>query len=108
MDTKMDLMWLLEKLEDVMTKFEKIKPPELTMEDQMIRIAGIKQKDDESNEDFVKLMEKEIKLYEKHGGKYLWCNKHDKALKEKVKGANRLWMRTNEASSVGIGIEKEH
>lgn len=104
----MDLLWLLGCLEDIMTKFEKIKPPELAMEDQMIRMAGLKQKDDESNEDFVKLITKEIKLYEKHGGQYLWCDKHDEELKKKVKEANESWKSKYSKVDVTPEIEKEH
>ena len=66
-----DTLWLLKTLEDVSLNFEENKPKLLAVDDQMERIMKIKQ-GDTTNEDFVKLITKELKVYEKHGGDFLW------------------------------------
>ena len=67
-----DLIWLLEAMQDIMIRFEEIKPKILCMDDQMERIARIKQGENTTNEDFLKQALKQIKVYEKHGGRFLW------------------------------------
>lgn len=66
-----DPIWLLAQLEDIMVRFEEVKPKVLAIDDQMQRIMNLKQ-GDATNEDFVKLLIKELKVYEKHGGDFLW------------------------------------
>ena len=67
-----DVVWLINSLDDIMLEFEKNKPNILALDDQNERIAKLRQKDSMDNEAFVKLMQKEVKIYEKHGGVYLW------------------------------------
>lgn len=57
-----------------MARFEEVKPKLLAVDDQMHCIMNLKQ-GDTSNEDFVKLLSKELKVYEKHGGDFLWGQK---------------------------------
>ena len=71
-ETDGDVVWLLESLEDIMMKFEHNKPNILALDDQNERIARLKQKENVGNDDFVKIVQKEISVYEKHGGLYLW------------------------------------
>ena len=72
-ETAGDVVWLLESLEDIMMKFEKNKPNIVALDDQNERIARLRQgKENVGNDDFVKIVQKEISVYEKHGGLYLW------------------------------------
>ena len=71
-----NVVWLLKELEDIMLNFEDISPKILAMDDQLERIIKLRQGNQE-NEDFIKLYLKEIKIYEKHGGKFLWGEHQD-------------------------------
>ncbi len=57
-----DLIWLLEAMQDIMIRFEEIKPKILCMDDQMERIVRMKQGENTTNEDFLKQALKEIKV----------------------------------------------
>ena len=76
-DTAKDVKWLLGTLEDIIVNFEEVKPNTLAIDDQMERIMKMKQ-GDMSNEDFLKLLSKELKVYEKHGGDFLWTKTKQK------------------------------
>src|SRR6056300_1048521 len=76
--------WLLEALDDIMIGFEKIKAPIVAMHDQLKRIMDMRQKENESNEDFVKNVMREIKVYNRHGGKFLWGTSQDKEVDDAV------------------------
>ena len=71
-----DTIWLLKFLEGVSLNFEEDKPKLLAVDDQMESIMKIKQ-GDTTNEDFVKLITKELKVNEKHGGDFLWGKTQD-------------------------------
>ena len=71
--------WLFEALEDVMVNFEDVKPKVLAMDDQLERIMKLRQ-GSTSNEDFIKLIQKELKLFEKHGGSFLWGKTQEEQL----------------------------
>ena len=78
-----DSVWLIENLKDIMIIFEDVKPKTLTIDDQMER--NMKTKQEESpNEDFLKQVQKELKVYEKHGGDFLWGDAQDTELAERV------------------------
>ena len=77
-----DPLWLLSTLDDVMIGFEKVKSPIVAMYDQLKRIMDLKQKENETNEVFIKGLLREIKVYNKHGGKFLWGATQDKELKD--------------------------
>jgi hypothetical protein len=64
-------VWLLEAIEDIMINFEETKPKTQSLNDQMERIMTLRQ-GEESNTEFIKLITKELKVYEKHGGDFLW------------------------------------
>jgi hypothetical protein len=68
-----DPIWLLTQLEDIMVRFEKVNPKLLTVDNQrMLRIRNLTKQGEATNEDFVKMVVKELKMYEKHGGDFLW------------------------------------
>ncbi len=70
-DESNNAIWLLGVLEDIMINFEESKPKLLTIDDQMEQIMKLEQ-GDTTNKDFIKLVTKELKIYEKHGGDCLW------------------------------------
>jgi hypothetical protein len=80
-----DPIWLLTQLEDIMVRFEEVKPKLLAVDDQMQRIMNMRQGTDSTNEEFVKLLIKELKVYEKHGGDFLWGEKQESDLDEVLK-----------------------
>ena len=61
---------LLETLEDIIINFEEVKPKTLAIDDQMKRIMNIKQVES-TNKDSPKQVQKELKVYKKHGGYFL-------------------------------------
>jgi hypothetical protein len=85
-DEKNNVKWLLETLEDIMVNFEEVKPKILAIDDQMERIMKLKQ-GESTNEDFLKQVVKELKVYEKHGGDFLWGSAQETALDERVTDA---------------------
>ena len=56
-----DAIWLLEIVEDIMINFEDTKPKTTSLDDQMETIMTLRQ-GDESNADFIKLVNKELKV----------------------------------------------
>ena len=77
-----DALWLLCTLDDVMLDFQKIKYPVFAVDDQMENIMTRRQKTTDTNEEFVKSFMKDIKVYEKYGGKFLWGEHQEKQLKK--------------------------
>ena len=71
-----DSIWLLEFLEDILINFEDVKPKTLVIDEQMERIMKFKQ-GESINEDFLKQVQKELNVYEKHGGDFLWGGAQD-------------------------------
>ena len=47
------------------------------MNDQMERIMNLKQRESAKNDEFNTLVQKEVKVCEKHGGKYFWGTQHE-------------------------------
>ena len=66
-----DALWMLKTIEDITLNFEETKPKFLAIDDQMERIMKVKQ-GDATNEDYIKMVSKELKVYENHGGDFLW------------------------------------
>ena len=71
-ETTKDVEWLLAAIDDIMLCFEKNKSAILALDDQMEKIMRMRQKETETNEDFIKSMTREMKVFKKHGGKALW------------------------------------
>ena len=59
-----------------MINFEDVNPKTILNDDQMERIIKLKQ-GESTNEDFLKQVQKELKVYEKHGGDFLWADAQD-------------------------------
>ena len=76
-----DFVWLLETLEDIMINFEDVKPETLAINDQMECIMKLKQ-GESTNKDILKQLQKELKVYEKHGGDFSWGDAQDTELAE--------------------------
>lgn len=89
-----DPIWLLTQLEDIMVRFEEVKPKTIAIDEQMHRIMTLKQAD-ATNEDFVKLVIKELKVYEKHGGDFLWGEDQKKRLAKDLEEAMRAYKEEN-------------
>jgi len=85
-DEASDSLWLLARLEDIMLNFEEVKPKILAIDDQMEWIMRLKQ-GESTNEDFLKQVVTELKVYEKHGGDFLWGNAQDAELVDRVTSA---------------------
>jgi hypothetical protein len=85
-DEANDSLWLLGSLEDIMINFEEVKPKILAIDDQMEWIMRLKQ-GESTNEDFLKQVVKELKVYEKHGGDFLWGSAQDTELVDRVTSA---------------------
>ena len=110
-DTSRDLVWLLKTIEDIVLNFEETKPKLLAVDNQMERIMSIKQ-GDSTNEDYIKTMSKEIKVYEKHRGDFLWGRHQELQHKEVLAKAiivhkldNKADMTANEKTEASTCIK---
>ena len=70
-DKNRNVIWLLNQIDNIMLNFEESKPKLIAINDQMERIMRLKQ-GDTTNEDYIKNVIKELKVYEKHAGDFLW------------------------------------
>lgn len=101
-----DPLWLLNQLEDIMVRFEEVKPKLLAIDDQMHRIMNLRQ-GETTNEEFVKLVSKELKVYEKHGGDFLWGKKQKKDLEERLKASLEKYLDLNGTIMADDMIEEQ-
>ena len=112
-ETEGDLIWLLEALDDIVVKFEKVKPRVLSLDDQLERVMTMRQSERMNNDDFINLMKKEVDIYEKHGGRFLWADKEDKEVEtrlkefEKLKADNKQKVAASEKESEKERIQTE-
>ena len=83
-DKEKAAVWLLQTIEDIVLNFEETKPIDIALDDQMEVIINLRQ-GRLTNEDFVKIVSKELKVYEKYGGNYLWGKVHEKKLRQEMK-----------------------
>ena len=102
-----DSVWLIETLEDNMINFEDVKAKMLAIDDQMEIIMKLKQ-GESTNKDFLKQVQKELKLYEKHGGDFLWRDAQDTAIAERVQNAKFTYGVTNtSADDTGTAMPED-
>ena len=97
-ESSSNIEWLLEQIEDIVLSFEEVMPKPLALDDQMERIMGMKQTPEMGNEDFIKVMEKELKVFEKHGGRFLWGKEEDSLLKKSVREMKEAYEDAAEAT----------
>ena len=50
---------------------EQINPRTQSLDDQLERTIGIRETENTRNEDFIKMIKKEVDIFEKHGGRIL-------------------------------------
>jgi len=89
-----DIVWFLETLDDIILKFEETKPKLLAIDDQMELVMTMKQ-GNSTNEDFIKLMTKEVKVYTKHGGSFLWGKTQQLELVKRKTAALKIFISEN-------------
>jgi len=102
-DETSDSLWLLGSLEDIMINFEEVKPKILAIDDQMERIMRLKQ-GESTNKDFLKQVVKELKVYEKHGGDFLWGNTQETELEDRVTNAKIRYSVVNDNAEGKPGV----
>ena len=68
---------------------------------------------DATNEDFIKLVTKEVKIFKKHGGNFLWGQKQDDAYFQQLQSAKERYllkhskvMSAEEATEVAANTKK--
>ena len=105
-EEKSNAIWLLTALDEIMVRFEEVKPKILSLDDQMERIMKLKQGSETTNEDFLKTMTKEIKVYEKHGGNFLWGPSQEEQLAERIAVEKEKYKRLN-SKEMDAAEEKE-
>ena len=96
-----DAIWLLETIEDIMINFEETRPKTQSLDDQMERIMTLRQ-GEESNAEFIKLITKELKVYEKHGGDYLWGKPMTDELDEKLSEVKENFKKANGGTDMPV------
>ena len=65
-------IWLMESLESVMTEYETVNSPAQSIDQSLQRIMTVHQQQNEPNDDFVQRVYKEIKIFDKRGGDFMW------------------------------------
>ena len=73
-----------------MINFEEVNPKTLSIYDYMECIMKLKQ-GESMNEYFPKQVQKDLKVYEKHGGDFLWGDAQDTELEERVQNAKSTY-----------------
>jgi hypothetical protein len=105
---KMDLLWLMGNLNDIMVGFvEGVKPETLVMDEQLGKVYNMKQKPGETNEEFFKVFLREVEVYEKRGGKFLWSKMMDKRLVQAMKKKKTAYAANNSGSIMPVDEEEE-
>ena len=105
---KMDLLWLMGNLNDIMVGFvEGVKPETLVMDEQLGKVYNMKQKPGETNEEFFKVFLREVEVYEKRGGKFLWSKMMDKRLVQAMKEKKTAYAVNNSGSIMPVDEEEE-
>lgn len=97
-ETTKDVEWLLAAIDDIMLCFEKNKSAILALDDQMEKIMRMRQKETETNEDFIKSMTREMKVFKKHGGKALWGADIEEELEDQLEEVRRAYVKENNAT----------
>ena len=69
-----------------MVNFEEVKPKTLAIDDHMERIMKLEQ-GESTNKNFLNQVQNELKVYDKHGGDFLWGDAQDTELAERVQNA---------------------
>ena len=100
-ENKKDAVWLLKAMEDIILNFEETKPKLLAIDVQMEAIMRLKQ-GNTTNEDFIKTVSKELRVYEKHGGDFLWGKTQEQAMVLRMKIATAEYEK-----SKGSPIDKD-
>ena len=100
-----DALWMLKTIEDITLNFEETKPKFLAIDDQMERIMKLKQ-GDATNEDYIKMVSKELKVYENHGGDFLWGKTQVRASAVRSKLALDEFRRNNNVMATAEEIEE--
>ena len=85
-----------------MINFEGVKPKTLAIDEQMERIMKLKQ-GQSTNNNFLKQVRKELKVYEKHSSDFLWGDTQYTELAEQVKNAKVMYIVEN-TSVDGTGM----
>ena len=97
-DDKKDAIWILQTLEDIITNFKEDRKKEIALDEQMAKIMSLKQKEEETNEDFVKSFWREVKIYVRHGGFFMWAKHHKKRLDEEVEKEKQSFFSTTKTT----------
>ena len=90
--------------DDIIVKFEQIKPNTLSLDDQLEKIISMRQKESTSNEDFIKMVKRELDILEKHGGTFLWANNEEDKPEDMLDSA----VHDKEAAGVVMQIRKKY
>lgn len=77
-----------------MLNFEEIKPKLVVIDNQMKATMTLRQ-GDFTNEDFIKLVMKELKACEKHGGNFLWGATQEDNLENRKDSAKKSYLNEN-------------
>ena len=80
-----------------------MKPHTLAIDDQMERIMKLKQ-GKYTNEDFLKQLQKELKVYKKHGGDFLWGCSQDTELVERVQNEKIMYAAANTSTDGTVTV----
>ena len=96
-ETKKNTVWLLKTAEDIILNFEETKPKLLAIDDQMENIMKLKQ-GNATNEDFIKTVTKELRVYEKHGGDFLWGKPQEREMVSRLQTATVEFEKNKESS----------
>ena len=94
-DNEKNPMWLLGTIEDIKLQIVKRQLPLLTISEQNDQIATLRQKPNETNEDFMKSVAREIKVFEKQGKDFLWGESQERSLEKAEIEAKTTYMTNN-------------
>lgn len=83
-DESKDPLWVIETLDDIISQFDKIRDPILAIAAQCNRTLNHMQSPTDSCEDYITALDREARIYKKHGGDFLWCHVQKKAIASSI------------------------
>ena len=85
----------MEKLDDVMVKFQRFKPTILAIDNQMEKVMTMRQKPADTKDDFMKAIVNQVKVFKKHSGGFMWGKTQHKSFEKEIVNAKMAFKLKN-------------
>lgn len=98
-DTSLDTIWLIQALQDLITGYDRSTKPQIrAVDDQMKWIMNLTQSENESSDEIVNRVTKEVALYGQHRGDFLWGSHLQKRLDTELNAVVKAYSKSSSGS----------